>query len=108
MREFNGGQAAHAYWLDAASDKTLLLTLSGENLASDLTLELTNQKTGEIVALLRPAVTAVCIRISPGTERYDLVVGADNSLQTGQYNLRLSTAAQTQLDCPAPTASPAT
>ncbi len=103
LRHISGGQALHEYMLDSSATDTLLLTLSSEQLNADLTLELTNRKSGEVVALLRPAVTAVCIRISSGNDSYNLVVGARNITNDGDYNLRLTAAAQTQFDCPAPT-----
>lgn len=106
-RHISGSKPSHEYLLDASTTDTLLLTLIGEQLDADLTLELTNQNTGEVVAMLRPTVTAVCIRISPGTDAYSLVVGADQITNEGSYNLRLTAAAQTQLDCPAPTATAA-
>jgi len=94
------GQSPQFFQVLGSKEQFLSITSDQANLG--LRVELKNQTTGELVALVNQALTAVCIRINPGKDNYLLKIDAGTTQQAlaSNYQLRLTYADPRALDCP--------
>jgi hypothetical protein len=82
-------QQSQQYQITGQSNASVFVLLASEDYTNAPAVTLTNDANNMAIATLRLAVSAMCLRLAPGTETYTLSVSADHPQAPQNYALLL-------------------